>query len=352
MKAWHWLLAPLTPVYAAAVRVRARGYASGLLHAERLPVPVISVGNLSFGGTGKTPTVISLVRDLVRHGRRPAVLTRGYGRQGSAPLILVGPEVGLPSSQAGDEPLELASRLPGVPIVVDAERVRGGRLALARGADTLVLDDGFQHLALARDLDLVLVDAGDPWAGGRLPPRGRLREPLSSLRRASAVVVTKLPEGGPGEDRLASIRATVAGLAPGLPVLGARLAVTRLHTLEGRLGPEALAGQRVLAFAGIGRPGGFEELLGAAGAEIVASDWLRDHHPYRPAEVAGLVARAETLDAAPVTTAKDAVKLPVGAPVWVVEVEMVPLEGTWRSLWRLLREAVPGSIPDSPEART
>jgi tetraacyldisaccharide 4'-kinase len=332
---WTDLLRPLSPLYGAAVRLRARAYARGWLPSERLELPVISVGNVTFGGTGKTPTVIALARDLGRSGRRPAVLTRGYGRTTDEPLVVVGPEPGEPVERIGDEPAELARRLPGIPIVVDADRVRGGRRAIGLDSDVLLLDDGFQHLRLVRDLDLVLVDAADPWGGGRLPPRGRLREPLAALERASALLVTKLPPGDPGP-LVGEIAATAAGHGARGPVLAARLRVVRVH--DGRDWQDAavLAGRRVLAFAGLGRPQGFGDLLREAGAEVVASRWFADHHRYSSAEVASVVAGARAAGAVPVTTGKDAVKLPADAPVWEVEVAMEPVAGSWDGLWDLL----------------
>ncbi len=332
------LLRPLTPLYSGVVRARAAAYRRGLLPRVHLPRPVVSVGNLSFGGTGKTPTVVSLVRDLARRGRRPAVLTRGYGRRGSDPLFLLGPDALAPAERAGDEPLEMASRLPGVPIVVDADRVRGGRRAIDAGADVLLLDDGFQHLRLERDLDLVLIDAGDPWAGGHLPPRGRLREPLAAMARASAILVTKL-----GEDLeiLEAIRATVRSFAPRVPVHGARLEPSRLVTPGGLLPLESLRGRAVVAFAGVGRPGAFEELLEGLGAEIAATRWFEDHHRYTGREIKRLSRLAARHGAVAVTTAKDAVKLPPGHPAWILEVEMVPIDGSWDTLWA----TAPGIVP-------
>jgi tetraacyldisaccharide 4'-kinase len=334
--AWHALLGPLTPLYRGAVVARARAYERGWIRQSRLTVPVVSVGNLTFGGTGKTPTVVALVRDLARRGRHPAVLTRGYGRTADHQIVLIGPDPSTPVSMAGDEPLELAARLPGVPVVVDGDRVRGGIEAIGRGADVVVLDDGFQHLRLARDLDLVLVDAGDPWGGGRLPPRGRLREPIAHLARADAVLVTKLPVDA--EPALDAVRDEVGRHAPGAPVLGARLEPTAVRRRDGAAPPEVLFKQRVLAVAGLGRPEGFAELLLEAGAEIVGRRWFDDHHPYTVAEVAELKAAAGRLDAVVATTAKDAVKLPDDAGVWIVEASMRPVAGGWDGLWRLLPE--------------
>jgi len=332
---WKNLLVPLTPLYAAVVTARAAAYRRGWLRIHRLPVPVISVGNLTFGGTGKTPTVIALVRELAQHGRHPAVLTRGYGRRGQAPVVAVGPDPDPSLHDTGDEPQELARRLPGVPIVVDADRVRAGREALRRGADVLVLDDGFQHLRIARDLDLVLLDAGDPWGGDQLPPRGRLREPVSALARASALLITKL--SARPEEQIAAVTGRVRGLVGELPVRGARLRPTRVRTSDGWQGVEVLAGQRVLAFAGLGRPADFARVLEDAGAQVVATCWFADHHSYTRDEILRLEVEAQREGAVPVTTGKDAVKLPAGAQAWEVEAEMLPISGSWSALLRLLK---------------
>ncbi|MCD4749859.1 MAG: tetraacyldisaccharide 4'-kinase [Thermoanaerobaculales bacterium] len=330
------LLLPLSPLYSAAVHIRGAAYRYGWLERKKLPVPVISVGNLTFGGTGKTPTVIALVRDLVRRGRRPAVLTRGYGRQTDEPLFLVGPDTRETPERAGDEPLELASRLPGVPVVVDADRFRGGRRAIKAGAEILLLDDGFQHLKLVRDLDLVLIDASDPWGGGHVPPRGRLREPLSALRRASAVLVTKLDKDAtqvPTE-----IVKGLKDLSPGMPVFGARLTPERVHTPQGLQDPDVLSGQRVFAVAALGRPEGFRALLESAGAEVVGAEWFPDHHLYDEKDVERVISEVERLGAVLTTTAKDAVKLPKDIGAWVIEVSMKPIEGAWDRFWMPCRE--------------
>ncbi len=330
------LALPLTPLFAAAVRARAAAYRRGWKKTHHFPVPVVSVGNLTFGGTGKTPTVIALVRDLIQHGRRPAILTRGYGRDTDLPLLLVGPDPREGPALAGDEPLELASRLPGVPIVVDADRIRGGDRALQLGVDVLVLDDGFQHLRVSRNFDLVLLDNGDPWGGGRLPPRGRLREPLIALQRASAALVTKLPPTAttpPPE-----IEHRVRKLAPGVPVFGARLVLHRLRTRDGDRAPSALYGRRVFAVAGVGRPGGFLDLLVEFGAQVAGHRWFADHHPFEPGDVQSVLEQSRRLDATVVTTAKDAVKLPKEMGAWTIEITMQPLAGSWDQLWELTPE--------------
>jgi tetraacyldisaccharide 4'-kinase len=279
--------------------------------------------------------VVALVRDLIRRGRRPAVLTRGYRRSADHQLVVVGPEPRQTVAEAGDEPIEMAHRLPGVPVVVDADRGRGGVEAQRLGADVVVLDDGFQHLQLARDLDVVLLDAGDPWGGGRLPPLGRLREPVSALDRADAVVVTKVPVDY--EPTVAAIAEQIRGLRPEIPVVAARTRITRVRQPDrGWVEPEVLANAKVFAFAGLGRPQCFAEVLEAAGAEVVGRRWFPDHHVYTADDLVELAAEAGRAGAALVTTAKDSVKLDDDAPLWVVEVEMVPVDSTWDELWRLI----------------
>ncbi len=333
--AWRYFLLPLAPVYRGAVAARRVAFSRGWLRRARLDAPVISVGNLTFGGTGKTPTVIALVRDLVRMGRRPAILTRGYKRRDDNQVVVTGPEPRQGVDEVGDEPLEMARRLPGVPVVVDSDRERGGLEALRLGADVVVLDDGFQHLRLERDLDIVLVDAGDPWGGNRMPPLGRLREPRRTLERADAVLITKVPADW--RPVVAEIEAVIDSIAPTLQVFVARLRPIRVRLPDGEIrGPECLAGRKVFAFAGVGRPEGFAAGLVEVGAEIVGSRWFPDHHDYGDEDLREVVAAAQAADAVPVTTAKDAVKLPAGAEIWVVEAEMEPIEGSWRGLWRLL----------------
>lgn len=334
---WRYLFLPLAPLYRGLVAARATAYRRGWMRKARLDLPVISIGNLTFGGTGKTPTVIALARDLVRLGRRPAVLTRGYKRLSDEQVVVMGPDPRQTAAEVGDEPLEIARRLPGVPVIVDADRARGGAEARRLGADVALLDDGFQHLQLERDLDLVLVDAGDPWGGGRLPPRGRLRESPAALERADAVLITKVPtEWRPV---VAEIESVLDRVAPRLHVFISRLRLSRVHVPgEGWLGPETLVGRRVFAFAALGRPDGFAASLTEAGAEVCGCRWFPDHHACSDRELAEISELAAAASAVPVTTAKDAVKLPSETDAWVVEAVVEPVEGSWNGLWRLLPE--------------
>ncbi|MFN2386569.1 MAG: tetraacyldisaccharide 4'-kinase [Thermoanaerobaculia bacterium] len=299
---------PLSALYGSLLERRARLYATGRRASHRLAHPVVSVGNITMGGTGKTPFVEFLARRLRFEGRRPAVLSRGYGRRSQGVVVvsrgdgpLVSPEEG------GDEPVALARRLPGVLVVVGERRVEAGRAAETLGADVLVLDDGYQHLSLQRDLDLLLLDARDPFGGGRFPPRGRLREPLSALSRASAFVFTRVERQPPEREALARLREA----NPAAPVFTARLRPTGLCDEAGSPvdAPELLR-RRFIAVCGIARPEGFRASLkdlDLAPEEILT---FPDHHRYGARDLARIRRTAEETGSSWIaTTEKDAVKL-------------------------------------------
>lgn len=275
------LLLPLGRVWAWATAWRI-----GRAVPYRASVPVICVGNLTVGGAGKTPVCLALARKLTALGLRPHVLTRGYGGEEKGPHA-VDPDRD-DAERVGDEALLLA-RL--APVWVARDRAAGARAAAASGAGIIVMDDGHQNPTLAKDLSLVVVDGETGFGNGRVIPAGPLREPVAAgLARADALVVM-------GEDR-----GKVETWAGGLPVLRARLVP----------GPEVLSlrGRRVVAFAGIGRPGKFFQSLREAGAEVVAVHPFADHYPYAEADIQPILDEAFALDAIPVTTAKDAVRLP------------------------------------------
>ncbi|RMH16501.1 MAG: tetraacyldisaccharide 4'-kinase [Acidobacteria bacterium] len=295
---------PWQLLYGAAHRWRRRYWAR---RAGRLPRPVISVGNLCFGGGGKTPLVAAVAAHLRDRGRRVAVLSRGYPSRGrGVRVVSVGEAPLLGPQRVGDEPVLLAGMLPGVAVVVAADRRRAGAHALLRlepPPDVFLLDDGFAHLRLHRDLDLLAFPAADPFAGGRLPPGGRLREPLAAAAHADAVILTGAREDDRGEELAAALR-PYGFNGPGFAsrtVCGA----ARLTS-----GEPLAAGARVLAVAAIARPEAFFADVRRAGFEIAAELALRDHHPYPPAtrkRIAELFA-ASGADAV-LTTGKDRVKL-------------------------------------------
>ncbi len=314
---------PASKAYAAAMRLR-RALAVG----RRAAVPVISVGNITTGGTGKTPMVAWLVDQLKRMGREPAVLTRGYkGREGRS-----------------DE-AEMLYRRTGVPVVVDADRVSAAAAAVAAGADVLVLDDGFQHLRLRRDLDIVLIDATCPFGYGHVLPRGLLREPLSALRWAHAVVITRCDLVDP--DELNRLAQRLRRLAPDASLHRAGHVPSAVIVRGGRhLPPEVLTGRRLFAFCGIGNPEGFFASLAAAGAELAGTLALNDHVEYVPATLERIASSAGAGGAeALVTTAKDRVKIEDPAalplPLWTVQVE-IGLKAGAEELLAKVRAAIEG----------
>lgn len=275
-------------------------YDRGWQRSYRADVPVVSVGNLTLGGTGKTPCVEHVARICQQKGRRVAILSRGYGKQASA--------AGL---RLNDEALVIRDNLPGVPHLQGADRASLARVAVVQlGCDVLVLDDGFQHRRLARDLDIVLIDATDPWGHGHLFPRGLLRESPARLKDASLVLLTRCDLVRPMG--IAEIRCKIARLAPGVPVAESTHRPVEWISSTGMRAPLAMAASRpVLAFCGIGNPDAFRATL--HGLDITPADFraFSDHHDYRPTDVADLESRARRLpaDGIVVTTQKDLVKL-------------------------------------------
>lgn len=302
--------------YGLGVRAARGLYDARLRRPRRLPRPVVSIGNLTWGGTGKTPLTAHLARALQHRGVRPAILLRGYG---------------------GDEPTVLRTLAPGVPVVVGADRVAGGRAAIADGAELLLLDDGFQHWRLSRDLDVVLLDAAAPFGNGHLLPRGSLREPVSALRRADVVVITKTEAADP-----APTVAHVKALQPRAWVTTARYRPTAFAEWpSGALQPlAALRGARAAVLSGIADPASFERLVDHLGVVPVVTRRFLDHHPYRPDELAELAAacRAQRIEWV-VTTLKDAVRFPTvgwdGVRVAVLQVAM-EIAGETELLQRIL----------------
>jgi tetraacyldisaccharide 4'-kinase len=324
---------PWQRLYGAA---HARRRARAATRAERLPAAVVSVGNLHWGGAGKTPVVAALARQLTRDGRRVAILSRGYGRSGSGPLLVsrgAGPEVEL--ERAGDEPHLLARLLPGVSVVVGARRIEAGRLALAAldpPPDLFLLDDGFSHVALARDLDLLVFPAREPLAGGRLWPSGGLREPLASAAAADAALWAGVESGG----QELSWALAPHGFAG--PIFASPVASGAPAGVDGDL---LLPGARVVAACGIANPERFFESAAGAGLEVVARLPFPDHHRFPSASIERLErAVAESGAEALLVTEKERAKLEgrLRARLAVLPIEARPEPAFWLWLGRKLAE--------------
>ncbi len=299
------LFTPLSWLYGAGVRARLALYGAGLLSPEKVEgVRVVSIGNLTVGGTGKTPVAIMLASML----EQPVIVSRGYGRASAEPVQVVSDGRGriAPYPDAADEALVCAAALPRVPVICAPRRVDGIRAARDRfGAKTVILDDAFSHLAAARDKNILLVDALDPFGGEKLLPAGRLREPLSSACRADAVLVTRANMAD--ENRMASIRRRLSTLLPpGTPVFECAIAAESVITPAGetQAAGNALRGAAVTLVSGIARPDQFEESVKGFGATVTRHHIFADHHRFTDAE----------LDAATggllLTTRKDAARMP------------------------------------------
>ena len=337
-KAWHSaLLRVLLRVpswfYHLALGIRSRMYHAGLLRVRRLPVPVISVGNITAGGTGKTPMVDWLARHLRDMGRLPAVLSRGYGasKQG----------------EPNDEALLLERNQPGLLQVFDADRARAGWKAVEEfDADCVVLDDGFQHIRLQRDLDIVLVDALDPFGGGRLLPAGALREPVTALNRAHIVILTR--SDMVDADHRRELVECLAELASEAGIVQARAEPKGLEPVGAGVhrSPDWLNGKRVFAFCGIGNPTGFQKTLESLKPSSLDGVMLDDHALY-PAEVISELGREAEASGAEVvvTTQKDAVKIgdawTSSVPALALRTSMALVQGEellTQSVWRVSRD--------------
>ncbi|MEK6776618.1 MAG: tetraacyldisaccharide 4'-kinase [bacterium] len=338
------ILIPLSLVYQLVMAVRSFLYAYGLIASRRLVRPVISVGNLTAGGTGKTPLVIKIVQHLTLQGLGFAVLSRGYKGKSTQAVNTVSDLAGirLGARESGDEPYLMAGKLPGTPVLVGKDRFALGNEAILRfDPDCLILDDGFQHLSLSRECNILLLDGEFPFGNGLCLPSGSLREGASAIRRADLIAVT----GEPSEAVLSRIRS----LAPGVPLHIVRFTASGLRRLPSyEVEPlSMLQGKRVMAFAGIARPERFFRSIEGAGAELVHRRSFPDHYPYSSEEAAslfsdGLEHKVDCL----ITTEKDAVRfpeVPQELPLFalVLSVELHDPDGFFGEVRRCLSLAKP-----------
>ncbi len=297
------ILYPLSVLYGLVVRARIFFYATGIFTTKKLPCPVISVGNITVGGTGKTPVAVFIAGLLSARGKKAAILSRGYGGSAKGPAVVSdGEKILLDPAEAGDEPRLMAERLKGVPVVVGADRFKAGLFAVERFApDAIILDDGFQHIALHRDVNILLVDSQDGFGNGRLLPAGVLREPASSAGRADMVMVkgkgiTPLPALAVDNKKTPAFNFTYE------PQCLVELKNDKKNPLD------LIRGKNVVAVSGIAMPESFAATLRRLDARITKNLIYPDHHDYTEKDLQD-IASACPPDGIVVTTEKDGVKL-------------------------------------------
>ncbi|MGA1842133.1 MAG: tetraacyldisaccharide 4'-kinase [bacterium] len=303
----------LSVLYGLGVHLRKISYNIGLIPVKHLPFPVISVGNITVGGTGKTPVVAMIAEFLLEHGRRPVILTRGYKRRGQHKIKIVSDTkkvLSLPE-EAGDEPYMLAGWLQGVPVIANKDRYASAIFAINKFmADCFILDDGFQHIKLFRDMDILVINARDPFSNNKILPCGQLREPLNSINRASLILLNKSISG----QNLESIFSMIRKYNTDAPIIETSYTpVYFVSALNDRkyLPLSNLKGKTVLAFSGIADPSSFMNNLKEIGAIIANSIIFTDHHWYSERDIDKIkeIARLSAAEYI-VTTEKDGVRLP------------------------------------------
>ena len=319
-------LSPLGSLYGLVIKARNSLYDRQIFKSYRPDAKVISIGNITTGGTGKTPLVALTARLLAENGEKVCILTRGYGRKDPADQVLVsdGERVLVDAGVGGDEPVELGRKLIGkAAIVADSDRVAAAKWAVKNlGSTAFVLDDGFQHRRLARELDIVCIDAVDPFGNGEILPAGRLRESVSGLKRAHAIVITRADL----VDEVSAIEREIGNNAPAAKIFRARSKITRFAELAGDRSvtdPGSVSG---FAFCAIGNPAAFFRQLETANIQVGGTKTFRDHHRFTRSDVAELEREAMQSGCdVLITTAKDAVRLTglvPTMPCYVAETEM------------------------------
>ena len=313
---FEWMLHASSQVYQLAARLRVHLYDKDVLKQKSLPCKVLSIGNITVGGTGKTPMVQYVASLLQRLGLKVAVISRGYGgnAQGSGGIVSDGRTTLMGTQASGDEPQLLSSRLKGIPLLVGKDRYRAGKQAISRfGASVLILDDGFQHLALKRDLNLLLLDSTRPFGNGHCIPRGPLREPVDQIKRASALVLTRWAE----DSHWNAQRSILETHAPGRPIFRCMHVAEKLFVAgeEKAIVLATLEGKRLFAFSGIARNESFRETVSSLGGDIVDFLEFSDHHRYSHHDIKSIWKRAKDrgVDSI-ITTEKDLVNLGTDIP--------------------------------------
>ena len=324
---------PFAPLYGFLMAYRSNLYHRGICKQHKLEVPVISVGNLLLGGTGKTPLVHYIANLLQRHHKKPAILSRGYKGSATAAINVVSDstDILLNATEAGDEPCLLAEKLPGIPVITGKKRFTTGRFAIdSLGVDTLILDDGFQHLALKRDLDLVLFSTRKLLGNGRVLPGGDLREPLSSLKRAHAFIISGTDASEDG--KVNEFISFLGSLYPEKPIFTCtyepeKMLVRISNGKNDTISPADACKVALYGFCGIAGPESFKKTLEITGIKLTGFQTFADHHVYSAENIQSLLHKAKKSGAdGLITTEKDLVKLrniyPFGFPLLALPVQL------------------------------
>ena len=343
---WRAVLWGPARLFGVATAARARAYQRGFFETVRIPVPVVCVGNLTVGGSGKTPVVEWLAERWIAAGRRPAILSRGFGRSARAPALVPNRPGDAPPSveSVGDEPRWLAGRLPGVPLGIGADRARSAeRVWEEFRPEVLILDDGLQHHRLHRDRNLICLDARlahGVWGEGRsapLLPAGPWREPPSALVRGDALLLTRAERLDPAQRE--NLRQRLSFFSGPIGVAHYRL---RLRDGERAVPASEMTGRPVLALSGLADPASFEEGLARLGGQVVG-ERFGDHHAFSASEAARAVERARREGRLLITTEKDAQRLPPGFPAWVARLDL-----EWEdTAWTTVVDSAIGSNPSA-----
>ncbi|SDF72306.1 tetraacyldisaccharide 4'-kinase [Sporolituus thermophilus] len=354
------LLRLFSYLYSAGVAIKLGLYQWGILKQHKLDCKVISLGNITVGGTGKTPTAQKLAAAIRDMGYRVVILNRGYRAawKGKIGLVSDGKKIYMTAAEAGDEAYLLAKSLPGIPVVIGKKRAVTGEYAVKKlGAEVIILDDGYQHWQLARDLDIVLIDTLNKFGNNCLLPRGTLREPLANLKRAHAFLLTKVDQAS--DTARDAVRDTLVAYNDKALIVESIHSPRYFREIEhwykgvttADMPLDALRARKVVAFSAIGNPSSFEQTIAAIGAELVDGVRFPDHHDYTMAEMQCVMDKAVAKGAcALVTTEKDAVKIPSEfihserpLPVYVLGIEVKFLDGA-DELMALIRKVAAGGV--------
>jgi tetraacyldisaccharide 4'-kinase len=305
---------PFSPLYSLIMTVRAFLYRSGVFKKTKLSVPVVSVGNLTMGGSGKTPMVLYISRLLQEEGLKPVIVSRGFGGKAVGPVNVVsdGKEILLAVDLAGDEPRMMAESLPGVSVLTGPRKAEVAKYAVEKfGAQSIVLDDGFQHMALERDVNLVLFNSHMPFGNGHVFPGGDLRESVKALGRAHAFIITGVDRRRAGKKNR-ELKSFLQKRFPGVPFYEGRYAHTGiLHSQKAGIeDAQCISGMKLFGFCGIANPDAFKVSLEEMGAQLAGFKGFQDHYNYSRSDISRLVDQAKSVGAdALIATEKDYVKV-------------------------------------------